>query len=301
MKKQNLFLFSILFLSLLLLPTVQGATEDGFITYPSGNVELFQFCLEDKNTLCSSGTTCNISSLLDPSIPEVQLLSNASMTRKSDGIYNYSLSLTTLGDYTMKTVCTNTTLLTRSVQKVRIVDQLLTDKISTINVTLENLTLEGIANEIWQFTLGSNLSANITLTNILTNTKGLPDLAMILSTLVMAGVFFFAGFRSKGSKTTRMNDKGEMIIDRTPMNPLSYLLFIGGFLGLLLSLNIARASAEAANASADLLNMINTAYTLGAWIFFVSLFLFLLIIIVNLINSRNVRKQMIEDGDLDED
>ena len=154
---------------------------------------------------------------------------------------------------------------------------------------------------MWQFTLGSNLSANTTITSIFTNTKGLSELGMILSSLTMAGVFFFTGFRMKGRKRKRIDSNGEIIEDGSGLSPISYLLFIGGFLGILLSLNIARASAESGGASANLLNMINTAYTVSAWTFLVSLVLFILIIVVNLINSRNIRKQMIEDGELDED
>lgn len=255
------------FLTMLLLPLMNAATEDSFLTYPAGTVELYITCKENQGKLCDTNTYCNISALIDPT--GAFTLKNKSTTRKYDGYYNYSLSLTTLGDYIQESVCTNTTQLSRNIKKIRIVDKLLSDKIDSINITLENISLDNIAENIWSYELGSNKSANETLTDVYNSTKGLGDIGLLIGSFFASGLFIFFSVRK---------NNGQM--------PLKIVFFIASMLALILGLNLTRAIAMDNGASSNVVKLINTSYVVIIWVFLISFVLFTIYMIAQYLHEK---------------
>lgn len=266
----------VLFFAILLLPIINAVTEDSFLTYPAGDVELYITCKENQGKLCDANTNCNISQLIDPSGNII--LENKNATRKYDGYYNYSLSLTVLGDYIQKSVCTNTTRMARSIKKIRIVDKLLTEKIDEINITLENITIENIAENVWSYNLGSNKSANETLTDIYDSTKGLENIGLLFGSFFASGLFIFFCMRQ---------NNGQM--------PLKIVFFISSMLALLLGLNLTRAIAVDNGASSNVVKLINTSYVLIIWVFLISFVLFIIYMIAQYLHEKKLIEQREEE------
>jgi hypothetical protein len=270
---------------LFLLPLVSAESEFKWDTFETGDVELYVTCKVDFGTeekFCDAQTTCNITALIDPDFATT--LSNAVMTKKTDGYYNYTTSLTTVGDYIMKSRCTNTSLISVDTKKIRIVDKLLTDKIDELNVSI-NLTIKkDLARDIWNFGLGSNKSANETLTDVYNATKGLDDIGLLLGSFFASGLFIFFAVRQNGNG----NGRGQM--------PLKILFFIASMLALILGLNLTRAVAVENNAGSNIVKLINTSYVVLIWVFFIAFALFIIYIIAQYIHEQKLIKEYEEEG-----
>ena len=70
---------------------------------------------------------------------------------------------------------------------------------------------------------------------------------------------------------------------------------------MLLSINIASASTEANNGSANLLTMLNTGHTVMLWVFFISTVFFIFTFIAKVVKNKKDRDFMEEEGLLDDD
>lgn len=239
-------------------------------TFAAGTVDLWTTCIQDNGNeqiFCDSISYCNITELIAPDW--TFSLTNVTMTMNTDGYFNYTTTLTTEGYYVMKTTCTNTSLISRDIKLVRVVDALLANKIDALNMTvyIENLTV----GEIWHYTLENNISANTTIIDIYNSTAGFQDTGYILMIFATAAFFLFMGFK--------MDDAHIAV---------KLIFIVIAMLCTLLGVNIARLSAASIGATANIISMINVTYIILIWVFSAfTIYLIIYAIMANLPTKKN--------------
>lgn len=260
---------------LLSVPLIAGS-EYKWDTFPSGDVELYTTCkvdTGDEEVYCNSLVYCNITELIAPD--GSYTLTNTSMTKKTNGYFNYTESLTTIGDYVLKTTCTNTSLVTREIKKIRVVDDLIQDLIGNISVTCDNVSVSG--EDIWSYVLGSNKTANVTLTEIYDDVEGIPYIAVILALIAASGIMIFFSVRQE-----------------TGQIPLKILFFMGGMMFMLIGLNFVRVISGDLGASAEIVKLINTGYIVFMWITLISAIFYIIYVIAQYMHEKKESEEMEE-------
>ncbi len=83
----------------------------------------------------------------------------------------------------------------------------------------------------------------------------------------------------------------------TVMDSIALKVFFGimSMLTIVISLNTSSVLAEINGSSQNLIDLLNTSYTIGIWVFFVITFFLILMTITHLVSERKLEKEREED------